>query len=220
MLFALLHPHTMTDMCFCIFHWWKVWMVPLVFGTENSTSIFPKKEVEMWTHLSTAHISTVFFFFDYLRWALVLRIRCYHCIKCIAFSLSKRRFKLHFLMQQQTVLSDSSFLKYSWAHVAIFNTAALWFFIQCHLRFSALPYTDWDSSGFPESFHSMVVGERLKFFVILYWEMWFLICLAQSDEPWLRLRWSFYTQTWYPGLCYQSTCLLWTVSKYFNLDIR
>ncbi len=39
-------------------------------------------------------------------------------------------------MQQQTVVNDSGFLKYSWAHVAIFNIFLLaWsFFMHYHLR--------------------------------------------------------------------------------------
>ncbi len=46
-------------------------------------------------------------------------------------------------MQQQTMVNDSGFLKYSWAHVAIFNTAAWWFLMQCHLRAQKSSTVNW-----------------------------------------------------------------------------
>ncbi len=101
---------------FCICRWLNVWKVPLVSGTENSTSVFPKKQVEIWTLLSTAHISTVFWLSE-MSSGPENPVLSLH--KIDSFLLEQKRFKLHFLMQQQTVLSESGFLKYSWAHVAI-----------------------------------------------------------------------------------------------------
>ncbi len=110
---------------------------------------------------------------------------------------------MHFLMQQQTVVNDSGFLKYSWAHVAIFNTTAWRFLMQCHLRGQRSSTFTWAFLPCPTctvisldslnlfTILCMVLGERPKFFAILHCVMWFLICLtllswnlAQSDEPW------------------------------------
>ncbi len=128
-------------------------------------------------------------------------------------------------MQQQTVVNDSGFLKYSWAHVAIFNMVTAWrFLMQCHPR--AQRSSTFHSGFLPcptcavislDSLNRftilcMVLGERPKFFAIFHCEMWFFICLtllswhlAQNDEPWYsfslqRLRCSFYNQTWYLDL--------------------
>ncbi len=100
-------------------------------------------------------------------------------------------------MQRQTVVNSSSFLKYSWAHVAIFYTAAWRFLMQCHLRGQTSSKFNWGFLPCPTcalnlfTILCMVLGERPKFFAILHCEMWFLICLtlllwnlAQSDEPW------------------------------------
>ncbi len=106
-------------------------------------------------------------------------------------------------MQQQTVVNDSGFLKYSWAHVAIFNTAAWWFLMQCHLRAQRSSTFNWGFVPCPTctvtpldslnlfTILCMVLGERPKFFAILHCKMWFLISLtllswnlAQSDELW------------------------------------
>ncbi len=105
-------------------------------------------------------------------------------------------------MQQHTVVNDSGFLKYSWAHVAIFNTAAWQFLMQCHLRAQRSSTFNWGFLPFPActviSLDSLnlfkilciVLGEKPKFFAILHCEMWFLICLtllswnvAQSHDP-------------------------------------
>ncbi len=44
----------------------KVWMVPLVLGPENAKLFCPGNKGNMWTHLTTAHIFTVCFFFFWL----------------------------------------------------------------------------------------------------------------------------------------------------------
>ncbi len=126
----------------------KFWRVLSVFGTENSTSICPKKQVEIWTHLSTAHISTVFLTTSEMSSGPENLVLSLH--KIYAFSLSKRE---QTLMQQQTVSP-------MWQ----FNTTVWWFLTQCylegskvmqiHLRFPPLPYTHWYVSGFLESFQS------------------------------------------------------------------
>ncbi len=148
-------------------------------------------------------------------------------------------------MQQQTVVNDSGFLKYSWAHVAIFNTVTVtaWrFLMQCHPR--AQRSSTFHSGFLPcptcavislDSLNRftilcMVLGERPKFFAILHCEMWFLICLtllswnlAQSDEPWYSFSYKGWDAPFITKhdtlIYYQFTCLLWTVSKQFNVDI-
>ncbi len=85
------------------------------------------------------HITHFHCLFDYLRWALAQRTWHHDCIELMySFLLErnreKQRFKFHLLMQWQTVLSDSSFPKYSSTHVAIFNTAVWQILMQCHLR--------------------------------------------------------------------------------------
>ncbi len=96
-----------------------------------------------------------------------------------------------------------------------------------YLRFPALPFMYWDFSGFPESFTilCMLVGERPKFFAILLWEMWFLICLTLTS--WNLAQSGFTGKDWNAPFIhkhdtltyYQFTCLFWTVSKQLNLDI-
>ncbi len=95
-------------------------------------------------------------------------------------------------MQQQTVVSDSGFLKYSWAHVAIFNTAAWWFLMQYHLRAQRSSTFNWCflpcptctviSLAFLNLFTILrvVLGERPKFFAILHCEMWFFYLFDTS----------------------------------------
>ncbi len=131
----------------------KVWMVPLVWDWELEIH-FSRKQVEMWTHLSTAHFHCLF---DYQQ----------HRFIELMYSFLLQIFKLHFLMQQQTVVNDSGFLKYSWANVAIFNTAAWWFLMQCHLKAQRSSTFNWgflhcDFSGFPESFHNITYGTWWK----------------------------------------------------------
>ncbi len=146
-------------------------------------------------------------------------------------------------MQKQTVVNDSGFLKYSWAHVAIFNTAA-WFLMQCRLRAQRSSTFNWGFLLCPTctvisldslnlfTILCMVLGERPKFFAILHCEMWFLICLTllswnlpQSDEPWYLLAKTeillLYPNMipWPITIITYNTCLLWTVSKQFNVDI-
>ncbi len=125
------------------------------FGLDWELEIhFSRKQVEMWTHLSTAHFHCLF---DYQQ----------HRFIELMYSFLLQIFKLHFLMQQQTVVNDSGFLKYSWANVAIFNTAAWWFLMQCHLKAQRSSTFNWgflhcDFSGFPESFHNITYGTWWK----------------------------------------------------------
>ncbi len=103
-------------------------------------------------------------------------------------------------MQLLTVVNDSGSLKYSWAHVAIFNTSAWRFLMQCHLRAKRSSTFNWacptctvislDSLNL-FTISCMILGERPKFFAILHREMWFLNCstllswnLTQSVELW------------------------------------
>ncbi len=86
-------------------------------------------------------------------------------------------------MQRQTVLSDSGFPKYSWAHVVIFNTTAWRFLMQCHLKAQRSCTFNWGFLPCPTQTEisldslnlftilCMVVGERPQFFAILHWEI-------------------------------------------------
>ncbi len=126
MLLALLHHHSTTDACFCICCWWKSGWSLWSLGLRTGHPFFPETSWNVNSSYHGTHFHGLF-----------------------------KRFKLHFLMQQQTVVNGSGFLKYSWAHVAIFNTAAWRFLMQCHLRaqrsctFTALPYMYWDFFGIP-----------------------------------------------------------------------
>ncbi len=123
-------------------------------------------------------------------------------------------------MQLQTVVNGSGFLKYSWAHVGIFNTAAWRFLMQCHLRAQRSSTFNWGFLPCPTctgisldslnlfTILCMVLGERPKFFAILHCEMWFLICWHFSCEIWHKVmshdpallaktEMLLYTQTWY-----------------------
>ncbi len=71
----------------------KVWMVPLVFGTENLKSILPRSQLKCGVQHT---FSLSFWLFD-LRWALAQRTRQHCC-----FLLEEQTFKLHFLMQQHS----------------------------------------------------------------------------------------------------------------------
>ncbi len=139
-------------------------------------------------------------------------------------------------MQQQTLVNDSGFLKYSWAHVAIFNTAAWRFLMQCHLRAQRSSTFNWGFLSCPSctvisldslnhfTILCMLLGKRPTFFAMLHCEMWFLICLtlllwnlAQSDEPWSSFAGKDRDAPFIPKhdtfTYYQFTCLLWIVSK-------
>ncbi len=90
----------------------------------------------------------------------------------------------------QIVVNDSGFLKYSWAHKAIFNTAAWRFLTQCHPRAQRSNTFNWGFMPCPTctgisldnldlfTILRMIVGERPKFFALLHCQMWFLICLT------------------------------------------
>ncbi len=153
----------------------KVWMVLLVFGTENSKSIFPGNKL---TDLTPAHIFTVFLtIWD----ALAQRTRWHHCIELMySFLLEWQIFKLHFLMQQQTVWSDSSFLKYSWAHVGIFNTAAWRFLMQCHLRAQRSSTFNWGFLPCPTC--TVISLDSLSLFTIL--------CMVFGEFLWNFALWN------------------------------
>ncbi len=56
----------------------KVWMVPLVFGTENSTSFFSETD---WNVDSSEYSTPFHCRLDYLRWALAQRTRRHHCME-------------------------------------------------------------------------------------------------------------------------------------------
>ncbi len=105
-------------------------------------------------------------------------------------------------MQQQTVVNDCGFLKCSWAHVAIFNTAAWRFLMQCHLRAQRSSTFNWGFLPCPTctviSLDSLnlftilciVLGERPKFCAVLHCENMILFLVfdislvkfAQSDD--------------------------------------
>ncbi len=142
-------------------------------------------------------------------------------------------------MQRQTVLSDSSFPKYSSTHVAIFNTTAWPFLMQCQrsctFTWGFLPCpTQTEISLDPLNLFTilcMVVGERPKFLfnAILHWKMRFFLFLlswnlAQRDE----LLSSFACKDWDapftpnhdPLTSYQFTCLLWTVSFGYSITFN
>ncbi len=144
-------------------------------------------------------------------------------------------------MQQQTVVNDSGFLKYSWAHVALFNTAAWRFLMQCHLRAQKSSTFNWAFLPRPTctvmsldslnlfTMLCMVLGERPQFLAILHCEMWNVIFylffwwnLAQSDESWSSFACKDWNAPFMPKhdtlTCYQFTYLLWTVTKEFNMD--
>ncbi len=120
----------------------------------------------------------------------------------------------HFLMQQQTVVNDSDFLKYSWAHVAIFNTTAWRFLMQRHLRAQRSSTFNWGFLPCPictvislDSLNlfkilCMILGERPKFFAI---------CIAKCD---FWFAWHFSCEIWHkvmshdPALLAKSEMLL------------
>ncbi len=145
-------------------------------------------------------------------------------------------------MQQQTVVNDCGFLKYSWAHVAMFNTSAWRFLMQCHRRAQRSSTFNWAFLPCPTctviyldslnlfTILCIVLGEGPNLFAILHCKMWFLICLplllwnlAQSGEPWFSFACKDWNAPFIPKhdtlTYYQFTCLLWTVSKQFNMDI-
>ncbi len=221
MLFALLHPHTMPDVCFYFCNWWRsgwsFWSVELrtrhPFFAETSWNVDSSEYSTNFHHL-----------FDYLRWALAQRTWQHRCMELMySFLLEKQIFKLHFLMQQQTVVNDSGFLKYSWAHVAIFNTAAWRFLMQCHLRAQRSSTFNWGFLPCPTC--TMISLDSLNLFTILCMVLLTLLSwnLAQSDEPTPRFPCKDWDAPFIPKhdtlTYYQFTCLLWTVSKQFNVDI-
>ncbi len=212
MLFALLYHHTTTEACFCICCRWKSGWSLSSLGLRTRHPFFPETS---WNVDSSDH-STHF-----------------HCLF--------KRFKLHFLMQRQTVVNDSGFLKYSWTHVLLtpqhdsFLCSAIWGLkghahspeVSC-LALHVLRFL-WNSLNL-FTILCMVVVKRHKFFAILHWEMWFLVYLtplswnlAQSDEPWSSFACKDWDAPFIPKhdtlTYYQCTYLLWTVSKQFNLDI-
>ncbi len=126
---------------------------------------------------SSDYITHFHCLFDYLRWALAQRTWHHDCIELMySFLLEWQRFKFHLLMQWQTVLSDSSFPKYSSTHVAIFNTAVWHILMQCHLRAQRSCTFTWGFLSCPTQTEilqdpmnlftmlCMVVGERPIFF--------------------------------------------------------
>ena len=93
----------------------RVWMVFFIFGTYN-----PKSE----------HVSAVFSVHLRRLWGPQNSAAFQHKIKD-AFLSAKYNFKLHFLMQWRTVLSDNDFPKYSWAYVhlgsiTVFSNNTVW----------------------------------------------------------------------------------------------
>ncbi len=81
----------------------KVWMVPLVFRTENSTNKL--KCGLIW-------VQHTFPLSSWLRWAVAQRTRRHHCIELMnIFLLELQRSRLHFLIQQQTVLKGTPIIK-------------------------------------------------------------------------------------------------------------
>ncbi len=181
MLFALLHPHTMPDVCFCFCHWWKsgwsFWSV----GLRTRHPFFAETS---WNVDSSEYSTNFHHLFDYLRCALAQRTRQHRCIELMySFLLEKQIFKLYFLMQQQTVVNDSGFLKYSWAHVAIFNTAAWRFLMQCHLRAQRSSTFNWGFLPCPTC--TVISLDSLNLFTILCMVLDFLFV------------WHFYREIWH-----------------------
>ncbi len=88
-------------------------------------------------------------------------------------------------MQQQTVFKWQQFFwstpEPMWLYLTLqhdgFSYNAIWW-LKGHANSSEVfcfyPYTDWDFSGFPESFHSMVFGE-----ILIQNYLWF--CIEKCD---------------------------------------
>ncbi len=172
----------------------NVWMVPLVFGTENSKSIFPRNiyiyiyiyafSRRFYPKRLTLHSSYSFTFYQLL------------------LSLGIEPMILALLAPCSTIWATG-------------KQVEMWTHLQHTFLFTIL---------------HVVFGERPKFFAILYCEMWFLICLtllswnlAQSDEPWSSFACEDWGAPFIPNhdtlTYYQFSCLLWTVSKPFKVDI-
>ncbi len=138
-----------------------------------------------------------------------------------SFLLELQIFKLHFWMQQQTLVNDSGFLKYSWAHVAIFSVTVSYAipsegskFKHIQLRFPALPYKYCNFSGFPQSFHNVIQVTLWKTEILCSFALRNVIFDLFDTSLWKfgtkwwamiqlclqRLRCSVYTQTWYLDL--------------------
>ncbi len=167
----------MTDVCFCFCRWRKSgWFLWSLGPTRNP--FFPETSW-MWTHLTQHTFSLLFWLSEMSSCPSLHRTDVYLSPRV------EQIFKLLFLMQQQTVVNDSGFLKYSWAHVAIFNTAAWRFLMQCHLRGQRSSTFNWGVLPCPTctaiSLHSlnlftilcMGLSERPTFFAILHCEMSF-----------------------------------------------
>ena len=146
------------------------------------TPVFSQKHAEMWT-LNCAKLINAFLFASY-------------------------NFKLHFLMQQRTVLSDNYFPKYSWAHVAMSIMVARRFLKQSRLR---ARWSHAFSSGFcPQPLRTEIsrLPERPKFFAILHWEIFSLNWLTIVSQS-LCTNW--WTST-HP--CSQRQSLWWKLLLY------
>ncbi len=136
---------------------------PFGLGLRTRNPFFPETSWNVDSFEYSTHFHCLF---DYLRWAQA-KITQQHRYIELMYSFLLQIFKLHFLMQQQTVVNDSGFLKYSWANMAIFNTAAWRFLMQCHLKAQRSSTFNWgflhcDFSGFPESFHNITYGTWWK----------------------------------------------------------
>ncbi len=96
MQFALLHHHTMTDICFCLCHWWKYGWSFWFLGLRTHRPFLAETS---WNVDSSEYRTDFHCLFDNLRWALAQRTQQHSCIELMfSFLLEIWIFKLHFFM--------------------------------------------------------------------------------------------------------------------------
>ncbi len=200
----------------------KFWMVSLVSETENTRSIFPRNKLKL---ICVQHTFPLSSWLSEIISGPENPVKSLHRIYVF---LSPSLIDI-----QVAFLDDSGFSKYSWAHVAIINTAAWWFLMQYYLRAQSSSTFSWgflpcstctvialDSLNRFTILH-VVVGERPTFLATLHCKMWFLICLTllswnlpQSDEPWS----SFACKAWdAPFIPKQDTLTYYQFTWYWEL---
>ena len=152
----------------------------------------------------------------HLRWLRAQRSFCRFCAKLInAFLFAYYNFKLHFLMQWQTVLSDNDFSKYSWANVAMSIMVAWWFLKQYRLRARWSPTF---SSGFrPWPLHTEISPDSVNLFTILWTVNNSLQTCAEKHCLWTDWQFCHKVALWHSGTkwwttanpCFQRLGLRW-----------
>jgi len=166
----MMHLNTRTDACFCTCSWWKSGWSLSSLGVRTRFHFLPKTR---WNMASSEQIRLSHFLLDNLRWAQAQRTRRHlHIRTDVKLSPWVTEIRVAFLDAASDCVQWKWFSKLLLSTCGCISQSSM--MVSCAMpserskvthiqqRSTALPNTDWDFSGFPESCDNVMNGRWWK----------------------------------------------------------